>query len=184
MKTGILQLILLLFLACLCIGGYFLGERLLHLPFRAANDMLHQKDAPFTLHFLIPGGVYIDEQARIADVIQIKLKKTSSPFEKILRAASEQIPPAYRYLGDALLFFFWTLCFLTFLRVFTFTGYARALRISLLFGGVAYYFMPDLTPGRIDDIVCLLIPVLIIAARFYLVRKKRSEKKIFGKERS
>ncbi len=184
MKKSILQLILLLSLVCLCIGGYYWGKHLLHLPFRAANDALHQKDALFTLDFLIPGGEYIDEKARIADVIEMKFKKTSSPFEKILRTASEQIPPGYRYLGDALLFFFWTLCFLTFLRVFTFTGYARALRISLLMGGIVYYFMPDLSPGRIDDMVCLFVPVLIIAARIYLVRKKRGEKKIFAKERS
>jgi len=181
MKTGALQLILLLSLACFCAGGYFLGKHLLHLPFRASNDALHQERAPFTLDFLIPGGVYVDDKVTIGDVLQMKLKKTSGPFEKLLRAVSDQIPPTYRYLGDSLLFFLWTLCFLTFLRVFTFTGYARALRISLLLGGLSYFFMPDLSPGRGDDIVFVLFPVLIILARFYLIRRKKVRERIFKK---
>jgi hypothetical protein len=182
MKKVILQLILVLSLACLCAGGFLFGRHLVQLPFRAANDALHKDGAPFTLDFLIPGGAYVDEKTTIGDVIRIKLKKTGSPFDRFLRTVSDQIPPRYRYIGDVLLFFFWTLCFLTFLRVFTFLGYARALRISLLFGGITYYFMPDFSPGSGDDIVFVLFPILIILIKFYLARRNRDKNRIFGKE--
>jgi len=175
-------LILLLCLACLCAAGFFLGKYVSQLPFRASNDTLHKEGAPFTLDFLIPGRVYVDEKATIGDVIRMKLKQTGGPLDKFLRVVSDQIPPRYRYVGDALLFFFWTLCFLSFLRIFTFMGYGRALRISLLFGGIVYYFMPDLSPGSGDDILFVLFPVVIILVRAYLVQMKRSEKKIFTKE--
>jgi len=182
MKKGIFQLILLLCLACICVAGFFLGKYLLQLPFRASNDALHKDGAPFTLDFLIPGGAYVDEKTTIGDVIRIKLKKSGSPFDRFLRTVSDQVPPRYRYLGNALLFFFWSLCFLSFLRVFTFMGYGKALRISLLFGGIVYYFMPDLSPGRGDDIVFVLFPVLIILIRFYLVQRNRAKERIFGKQ--
>jgi hypothetical protein len=64
---------------------------------------------------------------------------------------------------------------MTFLRVFTFVGYSRALRISLLLGGCVYYFMPDLSPGRIDDGFFIVVPALIIVLRVLL--KRRSKKK-------
>jgi hypothetical protein len=182
MKKGILQLILVLSLACLCTGGFLLGRHLVQLPFRAANDALHKDGAPFTLDFLIPGGAYVDEKSTIGDVIRIKLKKTGSPFDRFLHTLSDQIPARYRYLANALLFFLWTLCFLSFLRIFTFMGYGRALRTSLLCGGLVYYFMPDLSPGWNDDLVFILFPVLIILIRWYLVRRNRDNKKIFGKE--
>lgn len=182
MKKGIFQLILLLSLACFCAVGFFLGKYLVQLPFRTSNDTLHKEGAPFTLDFLIPGGVYIDEKATIGDVIRMKLKQTGSPLDKFLRTVSRQIPCRYRVVGDILLFFFWTLCFLSFLRVFTFMGYGRALRISLLFGGIVYYFMPDLSPGSGDDILFILFPVVIILVRAYLVQRKRNGKKIFRKE--
>jgi hypothetical protein len=169
-------------LGCLCAGGFFLGRYVLQLPFRGANDALHKDGAPFTLDFLIPGGTYVDEKTTIGDVIRIKLKQTSTPFDRFLQTVSAQIPAHYRYLANILLFFFWTLCFLTFLRVFSFLGYGRALRISLLFGGIVYYFMPDLSPGPGDDIVFVLIPLLIILARMYLVKRSREKKKIFRKE--
>jgi hypothetical protein len=182
MKKGIFQLILILVLACLCVGGFFLGRHILQLPFRASNDALHKDGAPITLDSLIPGGAYIDEKATIGDVIRIRLKKTSGPFDKLLHTVSDQIPPRYRYLGNVLLFFFWTLCFLSFLRVFTFMGYGRALRISLLLGGIVYYFLPDLSPGWNDDLVFVLFPVLIILIRLYVVRRNREKNMIFGRE--
>jgi len=52
-------------MACLCTAGFFFMNCLVQLPFRAANDSLHKDNAPFTLHFLIPGGVYIDERSTI-----------------------------------------------------------------------------------------------------------------------
>ncbi|MBW1780385.1 MAG: hypothetical protein JRL30_06560 [Deltaproteobacteria bacterium] len=181
MKRGIFQLIVLSFLVLLCIGGFFLGKTVIELPFRATNDALHKEGAPVTLDFLIPGGAYVDEQATIGDVVRVKLKKGAGPFEKVLRAVSDRIPPTYRYLGNTVFFFFWALCFMTFLRVFTFMGYARALRISLLFGGITYYFMPDLSPGAGDDLLFVLFPVLIILVRFYWVRRSKG-KRAFKKD--
>jgi len=174
MKKGLLQLILLLSLAGLCTGGFLLGWHVTQLPFNETNAALNKNGYSFTLNFLIPGGTFLDDNATIGDVIRIKLTETGSPFDKLLRAVSDRIPPVYKYLGDILLFFFWTLCFLSFLRVFTLMGYGRAFRISLLFGGITYYFMPDLSPGAGDDVVFLLFPILIILIRFYLVRKNRA----------
>ena len=129
-----------------------------------------------TLDFLIPGGTYLNEKVTIGEVIKIGLEKTSSPFEKALQPISQMIPPGYRYVGDLLLFFFWTLMFLTFFRVFTFMGYGRALRVSLLFGGVTYYFMPDFLSGSREDILFVGFPLLIIFFRFYLIRRRKAKK--------
>jgi hypothetical protein len=175
-KRAISQVILILVLASLCLGGFLLAKHLLQLPFRPTNDALHKEGAAMTLDFLIPGGTYLDEKVTIGEVIKIGLKKTSSPFEKALQPLSELIPPGYRYLGDLLLFFFWTLSFLTFFRVFTFMGYGRALRVSLFLGGVTYYFMPDFSPGSGEDILFVGFPLLLIVFRFYLVRRKRAKK--------
>lgn len=182
MKKGIFQIVLLLSLACLCAGGFIAGRYVLHLPFRATNDALHKDEAPITLDFLIPGGAYVDDKALIGDVIHMKLKQTDSPFERFIRTVSDRIPIGYRYLGNLVLFFFWTLCFLAFMRIFTFVGYGRALRISLLFGGIVYYFMPDLSTGPGDDAVFVLFPILIIVIRFFLVRRKSVREKIFRKK--
>jgi hypothetical protein len=176
MKKAVFQLILVLFFISLCLGVFLLTKHILQLPFRATNDAFHKEGAAMTLDFLIPGGTYLDEQVTIGEVIKIGLAKTSSPFEKALRPFSELIPPGYRYLGDLLLFFFWTLSFLTFFRVFTFMGYGRALRASLFLGGVTYYFMPDFSPGSREDILFVGFPILIILFRFYLVRRKRAKK--------
>ena len=176
MKKTIFQLILILFFISLCLGGFFLAKHILQLPFRPTNDALHKEGAAMTLDFLIPGGIYLDEKVTIGEVIKIRLKKTSSPFDKVLQPLSDLIPPRYRYLGDILLFFFWTLSFLTFFRVFTFMGYGRALRTSLFLGGVTYYFMPDFSPGSGEDILFVGFPLLIILFRFYLVRRKRAKK--------
>ena len=153
-----------------------LAKHILQLPFRPTNDALHKDGAAVSLDFLIPGGTYLDDKVTIGEVIKIRLKKTSSPFEKALQPLSDLIPPRYRYLGDILLFFFWTLSFLTFFRVFTFMGYGRALRVSLFLGGVTYYFMPDFSPGSGEDIFFVGFPLLIILLRFYLVRRKREKK--------
>jgi hypothetical protein len=182
MKKGLLQLILLLFLAGLCSGGFLLGWHVIQLPFNVTNAALNKDGYSFTLNFLIPGGTFVDDNATIGDVIRIKLRKSGRPFDAFLRTVSDQIPLRYRCLCNALLFFFWTLCFLSFLRVFTFMGYGRALRISLILGGITYYFMPDLSPGAGDDVVFLLFPILIILIRFYLVRRNRDKKKIFRNE--
>jgi len=181
-KKWIFQLILLLSLASLCTGGFLLGRHVLRLPFNATNAALNKEGASITLNFLIPGGIYLDDKATFGDVIQIKLKQKGSPFDTFLRAISDQISTRYRYVANILLFFFWTLCFLSFLRIFTFMGYGRALRISLLLGGIVYYFLPDLSPGWSDDLIFVLFPILIILIRFYLVQRRRDKQKIFGKE--
>lgn len=181
-KRAISQVILILALASLCLIVVFFVQHILQLPFRPTNDALHKEGAAMTLDFLIPGGIYLDEKVTIGEVIKIRLKKTSGPFEKALQPLSDLIPPRYRYLGDILLFFFWTLSFLTLFRVFTFMGYSRALRASLLLGGITYYFMPDLSPGSGEDILFVGFPLLIILFRFYLVRRKRAKKKVFKKD--
>jgi len=181
-KKGILQIILLILLAGLCGGGLVLGRYVLQLPFNKTNARLNKEGAAFTLNFLIPAGVYLDDGATVGDVIRMKFKKTSGFIEGFLHMLSDWIPSRYRYLANVLLFLFWTLCFLSFLRIFTFIGYGRALRISLLLGGIVYYFVPDLSPESGDDVVFILFPILVIAFRFYLVRRKRDKEKIFSRK--
>jgi len=178
MRRFTLQMLLLVLLACLCLGGYLTARRILKLPFRATNDAFHQKDSGFTLDFLIPAGTYLDEKITIGEVVQIRFKKEKSIYERVIRAVSELIPPRYRLVADLFFFCFWFFCFLALIRVFTFMGYARSLRSSLLLGGVTYYFMPDFSPGRLDDVVFLGIPLLIIALRIYLVRRKQRRRTI------
>lgn len=175
MKKGILQAVLVLVLLALGGGIYLVGQHILSLPFVATNKALHENNSALTLDFLIPAGTYLDEKLSISEVIQLRLKKQNDPFEKLLRTVCAPIPPGYRFLTNVLLFCFWTVCYLTLFRVFTFMGYGRALRGSLFLGGLTYYFMPDVWPGKGDDILFLLFPVLIIVLRFYAVqRKKRS----------
>jgi hypothetical protein len=176
MRRFTLQVVLLVLLACLCLGGYLTARRILKLPFRPTNDALHQTDSGFTLDFLIPAGIYLDERITIGEVIQIRFKREKSIYEKVVRAVSDLIPPRYRLVADLLLFCFWIFTFMALIRVFTFMGYARSIRASLLLGGITYYFMPDFSPGRLDDAAFLGLPLLIIALRICLLqRKKRGE---------
>jgi hypothetical protein len=178
MRRLTLQLLLLLLLASLCLGGYLTARHILKLPFRPTNDVLHQRGSDLTLDFLIPAGTYLDERITIGEVIKIRFKKEGSFFEKVLKAIAGLIPPRYRLLADLLLFCFWFFCFMALFRIFTFMGYSRALRASLLLGGITYYFMPDFSPGRLDDVVFLGIPLLIIALRIYLLRRKERRREI------
>jgi len=178
MRKFALQIILLLVLASFCLGGYLTVRHILNLPFRATNDTLHQKGSAFTLDFLIPAGTYLDESITIGEVITIRFKKEESSYKKFLRAFSNLIPPRYRYLADLFLFFFWLLCFMTFLRVFTFMGYGRALRGSLLLGGITYYFMPDFSPGKHDDLLFIVFALFIIVLRAYLHWRKGKKKEM------
>jgi hypothetical protein len=76
------------------------------------------------------------------------------------------------------MFLFWSFMFMTVIRVFTFLGYGRALRVSLLLGGIVYYFMPDFTLGRIDDAAFVAAPVLIVITRaIFRHRKKKNQLK-------
>jgi hypothetical protein len=172
MRRFTLQTVLLVLFISLCLGGYLTARHILKLPFRATNDALHQKDSSFTLDFLIPSGTYLDEKITIGEVIQIRLKKEKSIYRRVIGAISDLIPPQYRVVADLFLFFFWFFCFMVLIRIFTFMGYARSLRTSLLLAGIIYYFIPDFSPGRLDDGVFLGAPLLIVALRIYLVRRK------------
>jgi hypothetical protein len=176
MKKAVFQIVILLVLAFACLGGYLLVTHVLALPFRATNDALHKQESPVTLDFLIPGGVHIDKKMTVKEVMNIRLEKRTGAYDKFLNSISGLFPPNYLYVGDGLLFIFWTFLYLVFLRVFTFAGYGRALRVSLLLGGVTYYFMPDFSPGKVDDAIFVGVPVLIIIGRAYLSSaRKRKE---------
>jgi hypothetical protein len=177
MRRFTLQILLLVLLAALCLGGYLTARRILELPFRSTNDRLHQRDSGFTLDFLIPAGTHLDERITIGEVIQIRFKKEKSIYEQVIRAVSDLIPPRYRLVADLLLFCTWVFTFMALIRVFTFMGYARSIRASLFLGGITYYFMPDCSPGRLDDAAFLGIPLLIIALRMYLLRRKKRRRK-------
>jgi len=173
-RKAISQIILLLVLAAICLVVFLIGEHILKLPFRSANDALHRKNAPFTLDFLIPGGTYIDEKTTIGDVIKIRAQKETSLYEAVVRSAAGLVPPRYRYAANLILFLFWTFLFMSFLRVFTFMGYGRALRASLLFAGLVYFFLPDFSPGKIDDAIFVASPFLIIILRGYVSRRSKN----------
>lgn len=173
MNKSISQIILLLALIFLCALGALIVNHVLDLPFRSANDQLHAMNAPITLDFLIPGGTYIDEKMTIGEVIRVNAGKKMSAHEQMLDSISRFIPLRYIIVADMVMFLFWSFMFMTVIRVFTFLGYARALRTSFFFGGVVYYFMPDFTPGRIDDWVFVLVPVLIIITTGILRHKRR-----------
>jgi hypothetical protein len=178
MRRFTLQILLLVLLASLCLGGYLTARHILKLPFRPPNDVLHQRGSAFTLDFLIPAGTYLNEKITIGEVIRICFEKERSLYKKVLRAISDLIPPGYRLVADLLLFLFWFFCFMTLFRIFTFMGYSRALRASLMLGGITYYFMPDFSPGKGDDIFFIVVPLLIIALQVYLLRRKERRREI------
>ena len=172
MVRMIFQVLLLLLLAAFCISGYFLTKHFLHLPFRSTNDSLHKKESPITLDFMIPSGTHIDEKMTIDEVIKIRFKQETTFYDKILKSLSALIPGKYRYLADLLLFVFFSFLYMTFIRVFTFMGYGRSLRISLFLGAGTYYFMPDFTIGKGDDFFFISVALLIIILRTYIHRRR------------
>ncbi len=175
MRKTVAQIILLLSLIGLFAAGALAVDRVLDLPFRSANDTLHGMNAPITLDFLIPGGTYIDEKMTIGQVVRLHAEKKMSIYEQMVDTVSRLIPLRYILLADLLMFLFWSFMFMTVIRVFTFLGYGRALRASLLLGGVVYYFMPDFTLGMIDDAVFVVVPLLIIISSAAFRRRKRRE---------
>ena len=114
----------------------------------------------------------IDEKVTIGDVIKVRFKQETGFYDKILKRLSTLIPAKYFYLADLVVFVFFSFLYMTFLRVFTFMGYGRSLRISLFLGACTYYFMPDLTVGKGDDLFFLCAALLIILLRAYISRKK------------
>lgn len=176
MKKAILQLVLLVLVVLLCLAGYLLSKRVLDLPFRATNDALHERDASLTLDFLIPAGTYVDEKMTIGEVISKRFKSNAPLYEKAVDPILESIPSKYRYIAGLMIFLFFVFSFMAFFRVFTFMGYTRALRLSLLLAGITYYFLPDLTIGRIDDYIFVGAPVMFILIRAYAVRRKKARR--------
>jgi hypothetical protein len=57
-------------------------------------------------------------------------------------------------------------------------GYGRALRGSLLLGGLVYFFMLDFSPEKIDEIVFIGIPLSIIILRAYISRRKKKRDRV------
>jgi len=148
-------LLSLVSLLCLVAAGgtvYLTGQRILAMPFRAVNDALHQQDAPITLDFLIPAGTHIDDKMTIGQVIKVRIEKPKGKFNRFLERISKIIPQKYLILGSLILYIFWTFLFLVFFRIFTWIRYSMSLGISFFAGAVVYFFMPDLVPGRIDDL--------------------------------
>jgi hypothetical protein len=176
MKRVIVQSLVLVLLGGVCLSGYFLARHLLQLPFRRTNDALHQKESPINLDFLIPGGINIGEKMTIKEVINARFRKKAGIVETTLKSLSNLIPRNYLYLADFILFASWVFLYLTFLRVFTFAGYGRALRVSLFLGGCTYYFMPDFSPGKTDDVLVISAVILILGARAYLFHRRKRTK--------
>ncbi len=157
-------------MACgLLAGGYFGVKALLDFPFRATNDMLHERSWPINLDFLIPAGVHINERMTIGQVVKIRLQGHKALYERLTTALLKTMPERYRHMANLFLYTGWFFLFMTFLRVFTFMGYGRAFRTAMLLAGITYFFMPDLIPGRWDDLCALLIPSGIIGIRWWLV---------------
>jgi hypothetical protein len=169
-KRALIQISILAVLAAVCALGVIEGKRLLGLPFRQTNDLLHQRGAPITLDFLIPAATYVDERMTIGEVVKVRFTSEKAVHERWLRSLLGLIPERYRHLVNFLLFGFWFFCYMTFFRVFTFMGYGRAFRVSLLMAGVTYGFMPDLAPGWVDDFLYMAVPVTLVAGRWLLRR--------------
>ena len=175
MKKTFAQITLLFLLLAFCVMAVVLVRQVLQLPFGPTNDNFHKRGSAFTLDRLIPASTYIDSTMTIQDVVMIRVQQETSTVRTALESLSGLIPLKYRLFFDLVQFFFWTFLWMTFFRVFTFMGYGRAMQASLLMGGVLYYFMPDFSPGKMDDAVFLGVPILIILVRIYLYRKKNGK---------
>ena len=138
---------------------------------------LKQLDSNVTIDLLIPSGTYIDDTMTKGEVVKIRTKKATSFYETLLKPIADLIPVRYRYVADFIGFLFWAFLFMTFFRVFTFMGYGRALRGSLFLGGLVYFFMPDFSPARIDDIfIGTLLSIIILRAYISWKRKKNRDR--------
>lgn len=180
LRTKVLMSALSLLFLVLGTGTvYLLSNKILSMEFRAANDALHQQEAPITLDFLIPGGTYVDEKMTIGEVIKLRLQKPRGRFDSFLRKFSQSIPRKYLLLATMVLYLFWVFIFLVFFRIFTWMGYRLALSISFVAGSLVYFFMPDLMFGRIDDVVFLGWAVAFAGAgRWY--SKRRGMKQLWS----
>lgn len=131
---------------------YVFGQKLLSLPFRETNDLLHKQNSPVTLDFIIPAGIYIDSKMPIKEVFMLRFRKPSNRITSVVEKVSETIPTRYRILGTGILYLFWVTVSLSFFRIVTWMRYATALSAAFLAGAFMYYFMPDLEAGKMDDL--------------------------------
>lgn len=155
------------------ISVFYTGFRkILSLPFRQTNDLLHEQGFPLTLDFLIPAGLYIDETITVKEILHSRLHKPGKRVHLFLSKISESIPVKYRVTATTVFYLFWTLLFLVFLRIFTWMRYTTALFISFLFGATVYFFMPDFIMGKIDDSIFLGWALTLLGLRWWIKRRK------------
>jgi hypothetical protein len=155
------------------ISVFYVGFRkILYLPFRHTNDLLHEQGFPITLDFLIPAGLYIDDTITVKEVLRHRLHKPSKKLDLFLSKISESIPIKYRATATTVFYLFWTLLFLVFFRVFTWMRYTTSLFISFLFGACVYFFMPDFIMGKIDDSIFLGWALTLLGLWWWTKRKK------------
>ena len=171
-RAKILWTVLSLVSLIAIISVFYTGFRkILSLPFRQTNDLLHAQGFPLTLDFLIPEGRYIDETMTVKEVLHYRLHKPSKKYQLFLSKVSENIPVKYRVTATAVCYFFWTLLFLVFFRIFTWMRYTTALFISFLFGAIVYFFMPDFIMGKIDDSIFVGWALALLGLRWWMKRK-------------
>jgi hypothetical protein len=155
------------------ISVFYTGFRkILSLPFRQTNDLLHEQGFPLTLDFLIPAGLYIDETITVKEILHSRLHKPGKRVHLFLSKISESIPVKYRVTATTVFYLFWTLLFLVFFRIFTWMRYTTALFISFLFGATVYFFMPDFIMGKIDDSIFLGWALTLLGLRWWIKRRK------------
>ena len=172
-RTKIIWAILSLVALIVIISAFYIGFRkILSLPFRQTNDLLHEQGFLLTLDFLIPAGLYIDETMTVKEVLYYRFNKPSKSFHRFLLKVSESIPVEYRVTATTVFYLFWTLLFLVFFRIFTWMRYTTALITSFLFGAAVYFFMPDFVVGKIDDSTFLGWALTLLGLRWWMKRKK------------
>ena len=171
-RAKILWTVLSLVSLIAIISVFYTGFRkILSLPFRQTNDLLHAQGFPLTLDLLIPEGRYIDETMTVKEVLHYRLHKPSKKYHLFLSKISENIPVKYRVTATTVFYLFWTLLFLVFFRIFTWMRYTTALFISFLFGAVVYFFMPDFIIGKIDDSIFVGWALALLGLRLWMKRK-------------
>ena len=171
-RAKILWTVLSLVSLIAIISVFYTGFRkILSLPFRQTNDLLHAEGFPLTLDLLIPEGRYIDETMTVKEVLHYRLHKPSKKYHLFLSKISENIPVKYRVTATTVFYLFWTLLFLVFFRIFTWMRYTTALFISFLFGAVVYFFMPDFIIGKIDDSIFVGWALALLGLRLWMKRK-------------
>jgi hypothetical protein len=171
-RAKILWTVLSLVSLIAIISVFYIGFRkILSLPFRQTNDLLHAQGFPLTLDLLIPEGRYIDETMTVKEVLHYRLHKPSKKYHLFLSKVSENIPVKYRVTATTVFYLFWTLLFLVFFRIFTWMRYTTALFISFLFGAVVYFFMPDFIIGKIDDSIFVGWALALLGLRLWMKRK-------------